>query len=56
VGTHSRFTGSGLAVSLKAVKRLLAIVCGWRLHRHTDLTWEQFAGWIGSVMHGWMTY
>jgi len=21
----------------------------------TDLTWEQFAGWIGPVIHGWMS-
>jgi len=33
-----------------------AVVSGWRLHRHTGLTWEQLAGWIGPVIRGWMAY
>ena len=33
-----------------------AVVSGWRLHRLTDLTWEQLAGWIGPVIRGWMAY
>jgi RNA-directed DNA polymerase len=56
IGKYSRFTGFDLAVSPTAVKRMNAVVAGWRLHRHTDLTWEQLAGWLGPVIHGWMTY
>src|ERR1700734_2592691 len=46
MGKNGRFTGFDLAVSPTAVKRRNAVVAGWRLHRHTDLTWEQLAGWI----------
>lgn len=54
MGKNGRFTGSGLAVSPKAVKRMNQAVSGWRLHRRTDLTWEQLTGWIGPVIRGWM--
>jgi hypothetical protein len=43
IGKYSRFTGLDLAVSPKAIKRMNAVVSGWRLHRHTGLTWEQRA-------------
>jgi hypothetical protein len=56
MGKNGRFTGSGLAASPKAVKRMNAVVSGWRLHRLTGLTWEQLAGWIGPVIRGWMAY
>jgi group II intron reverse transcriptase/maturase len=56
MGKYSRFTGFDLAVSPKALKRMNAVVSGWRLHRHTGLTWEQLTSWIGPVIHGWMTY
>jgi RNA-directed DNA polymerase len=56
VGNNGRFTGFDLAVSPKAVKRMNGIVSGWRLHRHTALTWEQLTAWIGPVIRGWMTY
>jgi hypothetical protein len=45
-----------LAVSPKAVKRMSEAVSGWQLHRLTNLTWEQLAGWIGPVIRGWMAY
>ena len=32
------------------------IVSGWRLHRLTNLTWEQLTGLIGPVIRGWMAY
>lgn len=56
IGKYSRFTGFDLAVSPKAIKRMNAVVSGWRLHRHTTLTWEQLTEWIGPVIQGWMTY
>ena len=56
MGKNGRFTGFDLAVSPKAVKRMNQTVAGWRLHRRTDLTWEQLAGWIGPVIRGWMAY
>jgi RNA-directed DNA polymerase len=56
MGKNGRFTGFDLAVSPKAVKRMNQAVTGWRMHRRTDLTWEQLAGWIGPVIRGWMAY
>ena len=56
MGKNGRFTGFDLAVSPKAVKRMSEIVSGWQLHRLTNLTWEQLAGWIGPVIRGWMAY
>ena len=56
IGKNSRFTGFDLAVSPTAVKRMNEAVSGWRLHRHTGLTWEQLTDWIGPVIQGWMTY
>jgi len=56
MGKNGRFTGFDLAASPKAVKRMSETVAGWRLHRLTDLTWEQLAGWIGPVIRGWMAY
>ena len=56
MGKNGRFTGFDLAVSPKAVKRMSEIVSGWRLHRLTNLTWEQLTGLIGPVIRGWMTY
>ena len=56
MGKNGRFTGFDLAVSPKAVKRMSKTVTGWQLHRLTDLTWEQLAGWIGPVIRGWMAY
>ena len=56
MGKNGRFTGFDLAASPKAVKRMSKTVSGWQLHRHTALTWEQLAGWIGPVIRGWMAY
>jgi RNA-directed DNA polymerase len=55
-GKNGKFTGSGLAASPKAARRMSEIVAGWLLHRLTALTWEQLAGWIGPVIRGWMAY
>ena len=56
MGKNGRFTGSDLAVSPKAVKRMNQAVAGWRLHRRTDLTWEQLAaGSARSSAGGWPT-
>jgi RNA-directed DNA polymerase len=54
MGKNGRFTGFDLAASPKAVKRMSETVTGWQLHRLTDLTWQQLAGWIGPVIRGWM--
>jgi group II intron reverse transcriptase/maturase len=56
LGKNGKFTGFDLAASPKAVKRMSETVTGWHLHRFTDLTWEQLAGWIGPVIRGWMAY
>ena len=56
MGKNGRFTGSGWAVSPKAVKRMSEAVSGWRFHRLTDLTGEQLTGWIDPVIRGWMAY
>jgi RNA-directed DNA polymerase len=56
MGKNGRFTGFDLAVSPKAVKRMSEAVSGWHLRRHTNLTREQLAGWIGPVIRGWMAY
>jgi RNA-directed DNA polymerase len=51
-GKNGRFTGFGLAVSPKAVKRMSEAVSGWQLHRHVTLTWKQLTDWITPVIQG----
>jgi RNA-directed DNA polymerase len=56
MGKNGRFTGSGLAVSPEAVKRMNKTVSGWHFRTLTNLTWEQLTALIGPVIRGWMAY
>ena len=51
-----KFTSFLPAVSKDALDKMSAEVRSWRLHRRTDLTWEQLADWIAPVIRGWMNY
>jgi group II intron reverse transcriptase/maturase len=55
-GKNGGFTGFDLEASDKAVKKMSETVAGWRLHRHTTLTWEQLTAWIAPIIRGWMDY
>jgi RNA-directed DNA polymerase len=56
MGKNGRFTGSGLAASPEAVKRMNKTVSGWHFRTLTNLTWEQLTALIGPVIRGWMAY
>jgi len=55
-GKNGGFTGFDLEASDKAVKKMSETVSGWRLRRHTALTWEQLTAWIAPIIRGWMNY
>lgn len=44
------------AVSPQARKRMSRRVRSWHLHRRTDLSFADLAGWVNPVVRGWMGY
>jgi RNA-directed DNA polymerase len=52
----SVFTSFLPAISKDAMKRLSQTVRGWRLHRRTELGFDELARMINPVVRGWMNY
>jgi RNA-directed DNA polymerase len=50
------FTSFLPAVSTEALKKMSAQLRSWRLHRHIDYTFTEFARWINPIVRGWMQY
>ncbi len=55
MGRRGRFAGFNPAISGKSEARLSADVCGWRLHRKVNLSWEELAAMVSQQIRGWMT-
>lgn len=51
-----RFTGFLPAVSNDALKRMRAVVRGWRLHRQTSATLDDLARQCNTTIQGWWNY
>jgi len=44
------------AISNDALKTISGQVRAWKLHRHTDRSEADLAGWMNPVVQGWMNY
>ena len=52
----TKFTSFLPAISPEALKAKSARLRELRIHRHTDLTLEDLAGWLNPIVAGWMRY
>ena len=51
-----RFTGFLPAISPEALKAKSAELRKLRIHRRTDLSLDDLAGWLNPIVAGWMNY
>jgi RNA-directed DNA polymerase len=52
----TKFTSFLPAISPEALKAKSARLRELRIHRHTNLTLEDLAGWLNPIVAGWMRY